>query len=141
MYKTQGGFTLIELIMVIVILGLLAVTAIPKYIDLQSEAKDASAKGVYGAAQAAAAINHAGKLVRKTTTNISNGTTLLGAMEGTPDGWEVDDTGTVLEGIGICTKPTTDGDCTTAEYFIKITDIETSIAKAKLTKSGTVTTW
>ncbi len=46
--KKHSGFTLIELIMVIVLLGLLAVVAIPKYYDLQSDAKAAAEKGVVG---------------------------------------------------------------------------------------------
>ncbi|MFA5090850.1 MAG: prepilin-type N-terminal cleavage/methylation domain-containing protein [Candidatus Omnitrophota bacterium] len=45
---SRRGFTLIELIMVIVILGLLMVVAIPKYFDLQNDAKTASEKGVVG---------------------------------------------------------------------------------------------
>lgn len=49
MMKHQKGFTLIELIMVIVLLGLLAVVAIPKYYDLQNDAKNAAEKGVVGA--------------------------------------------------------------------------------------------
>lgn len=61
--SNQGGFTLIELIMVIVILGILAVVAIPKYADLQNEAAEAAADGVYGAAQAATAINFSTMLV------------------------------------------------------------------------------
>ena len=55
----QAGFTLIELIMVIVILGILSVIAIPKYVDLQAEAKVAAADGVLGAAASACAINYA----------------------------------------------------------------------------------
>ena len=43
--NNKKGFTLIELIMVIVILGILAAIAVPKYQDLQTEAKDASEKG------------------------------------------------------------------------------------------------
>lgn len=49
MKKNQKGFTLIELIMVIVLLGLLAVVAIPKYYDLTTDAKTSAEQGVVGA--------------------------------------------------------------------------------------------
>ena len=58
--KRQHGFTLIELVMVIVILGVLAAVAVPKFIDLKSDAQLASVQGVAGAAASAAAINYAG---------------------------------------------------------------------------------
>jgi MSHA pilin protein MshA len=60
MKQSQRGFTLIELVMVIVILGVLAAVAIPKFVDLKSDAQDASMKGVAGAAASAAAVNYAG---------------------------------------------------------------------------------
>lgn len=57
--RCRGGFTLIELIMVIVILAVLSVVAIPRYVDLQSEAKRAAADGTLAAASAACAIHYA----------------------------------------------------------------------------------
>lgn len=54
--KRQQGFTLIELVVVIVILGILAVTAAPKFMNLQNDARNASLQGLKGAIQGAAGI-------------------------------------------------------------------------------------
>jgi len=57
--KSQGGFTLIELVAVIVVLGILAVVAVPRFINLQEEANQAAVEGVAGGLASAFALNYA----------------------------------------------------------------------------------
>lgn len=58
MKKQQSGFTLIELIMVIVILGILSAFALPRFADLSSDAQEAATQGALGSVKSASAIAH-----------------------------------------------------------------------------------
>lgn len=67
----QGGFTLIELITVIVILGVLGATALPKFANLGADARVATLKAAKGALISAAALAHARQLIDNNATTVT----------------------------------------------------------------------
>ena len=72
---SESGFTLIELVIVIVILGILAAVAIPKYEDMREQARVATMKGQLGAIRSAIAIQYA--------RNALNGSATFPVLDGT----------------------------------------------------------
>ncbi|XHF86658.1 type II secretion system protein [Vibrio sp. HN007] len=64
--KKSQGFTLIELVVVIVILGILAVTAAPKFLNIQDDAAEATTHGLKGAMASAVEIVHGKAIVQGT---------------------------------------------------------------------------
>lgn len=80
--KNQQGFTLIELVMVIVILGILAATALPKFASLQGDARTASINTAAGAVKSAMAITHAKSIIDGTESTAAGSANKL-TLEGT----------------------------------------------------------
>lgn len=79
MPRTVKGFTLIELVIVIIILGVLAATAIPKFINMQDDATEAVLEGQFSAFSTAVTLYHSGWLVKGHSGAINN-------LEGFGDG-------------------------------------------------------
>lgn len=113
MKQSQGGFTLIELVMVIVILGVLAAVALPRFVDLKGDAISAATQGVAGALSSASTINYAARSISTTkagTAAVANCTDVATVLQGgLPTGYSI---------TGATVAATTSISCTVANTTV-----------------------
>ena len=136
MKRQQSGFTLIELIMVIVILGILSAFALPKFADLSTDAERAAAEGARAAVKSAAAIAHAAYLVSDgTATTVTMEDQTIALVQEYPTA-TLDSDRTDTANGDICTAASLAADFTCTQQAAGIIKIENGVCSFTYTASA-----
>lgn len=139
--QKQQGFTLIELIVVIIILGILAVTAAPKFIDVQEDAQTAAMTGIAGGIRSAADLVYAkaaidGQLTSNQDVTTSGGT--VKALHGYPTA-ALDGILAAVDIANIQPEQSTVADNADFEYVYEVANNSLTIVPGRLATAADLT--
>jgi MSHA pilin protein MshA len=133
MKSANKGFTLIELIIVIVILGILAVTASPKFLDIQGDARASTVEGLKGSLSGAIKVLNAKAIVQnKTAADSATTSPAVNVKYGYPDA-KVADLQAILD---ISSAAAANGNTSNVEWEIKEVAVSGGPDQAKLFPAG-----
>lgn len=115
--KRSAGFTLIELVIVIIILGILAVTAAPKFINLQSDARESTLSGLKAAMESASSLVYSKAVINGVENSDNSSVTINGDSVATVYGYPAATSAALTSVLDLNTNDWSWGPATSSSIF------------------------